>query len=55
MVGRTAAIAFSENGTQLFDGKTDHKGQSSVQLKAAASIWRPKSTISRGIFSDSVA
>jgi hypothetical protein len=35
MAGRTAAIAFSENGTQLLDGKTDYKGQSSVQLKAA--------------------
>jgi hypothetical protein len=29
--------------------------QSSVQLMAAASIWRPKPTISRGIFSDSAA
>ena len=29
--------------------------QSSVQLKETASIWRPKSTISRGIFSDSAA
>jgi hypothetical protein len=28
---------------------------SSAQLKAAASIWRPKPTISRGIFSDSAA
>jgi hypothetical protein len=28
---------------------------SSVQLKAAATIWRPKPTISSSIFSDSAA
>jgi len=52
---RAQPIPCARSRNIVTSGDSDQGGASSVQLMAAAAIWRPKPTISRGIFSDSAA